>query len=318
MLQSDLAQVAQALAEAVASDGVLGDATKFHLASGGKAWRARLALDCGEALNLDRSDRIGLAVACELVHQASVVHDDIQDKAATRRGRDSLGARFGEPIALCVGDHLLVCAFAQLAALPEGPALARLFASVVSRMAAAQAEEFGPALWTTMTWPRYRSLIEGKAGAMLVLPVAGAAVIAGLPAQDTDLVGRAARILGVAYQAGDDVDDLAADLAIGALNGVIVRGLDNAGETQRVHWQNLLAQARCSRLSVAEAGVWTARLHPEIEFVTAWVRAMLPEASAALRLDAGPRCRALIPVIDEAVHLLSACSLSSEVKHHAA
>ena len=155
----------------------------------------------------------------------------IQDNATTRRGRDSLGARFGAPITLCVGDHLFVCAFAQLAALTEGPALARLFASVVSQMAAARAEEFGPALWATMTWPCYQSLIEGKAVALLALLVAGAAVIAGLPAQDTDLVGHAARTLGVAYPAGDDVDDLAAGLAFGALNGIIVRGLDNAGET---------------------------------------------------------------------------------------
>ena len=318
MFPSDLSRVALLLAEAVAIGGVLGDATAFHLASGGKASRARLALDCGAALDLDRPDRIGLAIACELIHQASIIHDDIQDKATTRRGCDSVAARFGEPIALSVGDHFLVRAFAQLSTLPKFPALARLFACVVSEMAAAQAEEFGPELWATIKWPRYRALIEGKAGAMLALPVAGAAVIAGLPAHDIDLASRAARILGVAYQAGDDVDDLAADLAIGALNGVIVRGLDNASGTQRVRWQELLAQARHSGLSVAEAGVWAARLHPETEFVTAWVRSILPEASAALLQRAGPRCQALIPVIDDAAKLLSLNSLPSEAKNHAA
>lgn len=318
MLPSDLTQVAQSLAQAATVGGVLGEATAYHLASGGKAWRAQLALESGEALDLDGPDRIGLAIACELMHQASIVQDDIQDKAATRRGYDSVAARFGEPIALCVGDHLLVCAFAQLSTLPQGAALARMFACLVSQMAAAQAEEFGPGLWAAMTWSRYRSLIEGKAGAMLVLPVAGAAVIAGLPAQDIDLACGAARILGVAYQAGDDVDDLAADLAIGALNGVIARSLDNTTGTQRLRLQDLLEQARSSGLSVSEAVGWAARLHAEIEFVTAWAAAMLPEASAALRLEGGPRCRALIPVIDAAAHLLSACNPSSKAKRHAA
>lgn len=318
MLQSDLAQLAQEVAAAAAAGSVLGEATAFHLASGGKAWRARLALDCGEALDLDRSNRIGLAVACELLHQASIVHDDIQDKAATRRGQDSVAARFGADIALCVGDHLLVCAFARLAVLPEGPALARLFASVVSQMAAAQAEEFGPALWATMTWSRYLSLIEGKAGATLVLPVAGAAVLAGLPETDVLLAGNAARILGVAYQAGDDVDDLTADLAQGSLNGVIARGLDNSAAVQRVQWQELLAQARRSRLSDAAAGILAAKLNQEAEAVTVWVSALLSDPSAALRLAAGPRCRPLIHVIDEAADLLSARNPFSKAKNHAA
>ncbi len=318
MLQSDLAQVKSALAASVAGEGVLGEATAFHLASGGKAWRARLALDCGQALDLGRPDRIGLALTCELIHQASVVHDDIQDKATTRRGRSSVAARFGPAIALCVGDHLLMSAFGQLSALSENAALARLFGGAVSQMAAAQAEEFGPALWTTMTWPRYVSLIEGKAGAMLVLPVAGAAVLAGLPATDVDLACRAARILGVAYQAGDDVADLAADLAQGALNGVIARGLDHCGEIKRAQWQERLAQARRSRLSEAEAGFWAATLNSQAEAVTAWRRALLADASAALQLGASPGCRALIPLIDAAARQLAACNFPSKAKNHAA
>lgn len=318
MLPSDLAQVAQALAEAAAAGGVLGDAAAFHLASGGKAWRARLALDCGQALELSRPDRVGLAVACELVHQASIVHDDIQDNAPMRRGRDSVAARFGAAIALCVGDHFLASAFGQLGALSQGPALARLFGGAVSQMAAAQAEEFGPALWATMTWPRYRSLIEGKAGAMLVLPVAGAAMLAGLSGADVDLAGSAARMLGVAYQAGDDVADLAADLAQGSLNGVVAWALDHSGEVQHAQWQALLLRARRSGMAKTEAAISAAKLQGEANSVAAWARALLPEASAALRLGAGPRCQALIPVIDAAARQLCACNLSSEAKNHAA
>jgi hypothetical protein len=83
-----------------------------------------------------------------------------------------------------------------------------------------------------MTWPRYEALIAGKAGAMVALPVAGAALLAGLPATDIEKLSHAACILGMAYQAGDDIEDLTADLGASSLNGVIVRGLDAAGPGQ--------------------------------------------------------------------------------------
>jgi geranylgeranyl pyrophosphate synthase len=145
MLTSDTSQIASVLHDAVRIGGLLGDATAYHLASGGKAWRARLATECCEALGVHPQHSVRLAVACELVHQASVVHDDVQDAAPLRRGRASVGAKFGVPAALCVGDHLLVNAFVELATLPASPALARLFGAGISQMAAAQAEEFHPA-----------------------------------------------------------------------------------------------------------------------------------------------------------------------------
>ena len=103
------------------------------------------------------------------MHQASVVHDDVQDGAALRRNQPSVAARYGSAIAICVGDHLLARAFNALASLPCASNLIALFAGRVTEMAAAQAEEFVPTLWDGMTPARYAALTAGKAGAMVAL-----------------------------------------------------------------------------------------------------------------------------------------------------
>lgn len=318
MVTSDLAQVASKLRDAAQVGGLLGGATSYHLASGGKAWRARLAIACGQALGVRRDDRIGLAVACELVHEASVIQDDIQDAAPQRRGQQSAMARFGASTAMCVCDHLLVSAFAQLASLPCSPDLIRLFATAISQMAAAQAEEFNPTLWPTMTWLRYEALIAGKSGAMVVLPVAGAALLAGLPEPDIAELTRAARMLGMAYQAGDDVQDLTADLTSGSLNGVIVRGLNAAGLTTRARWLDILARGRLGRLLVDEAKSATATLLSETALTLDWSLALLSGVSAGLHGRISPRCSPMIPVIDQAAEELAKRLAPSRASRHAA
>ena len=310
-------EISSALSGATRIGGLLGDATTYHLASGGKAWRARLATDCCRALGVHSQANVGLAIACELVHQASVVHDDIQDGAPQRRGRASVAAKFGAAVALCVGDHLLVSAFSQLTTLPQSPALARLFGAGISKMAAAQAEECSPSLWPSMSWSRYEALIAGKAGAMVVLPLAGAALIAGLPALDIETLSQAACILGMAYQASDDIEDLTADLAAGSLNGVIACGLDAAGATERAKRLDLLAQARCGQLSRADSVRIAAQLHREVVMTRDWVLAVLPKAVAALSACTCPRSQVLAPVIDRVADTLSRTVASYGERLHA-
>jgi geranylgeranyl pyrophosphate synthase len=227
-------------------------------------------------------------------------------------------ATFGAATALCVGDHLLVCAFAQLAPLPGSPALTRLFATGSSEMAAAQAEEFSPALWPTMTWKNYEALAAGKSGAMVVLPVVGAALLAGVLATDIAELTRAARLLGMAYQAGDDIEDLAADIAGGSLNGVVARGLDAAGEAQRTSWIDLLARGRSGALSQTEAMHAAKRLQPQATLTREWILAQLASASESLRGRLSPRCSALVPVIAQTAEALSKCADLHRESRHAA
>jgi len=277
-----LARVASLTGEAARAPGLLGTATAWHLGGGGGAWRTRLALECADALGVARADAASLAAACELVHQASIVHDDAQDDAASRRGRASVAARFGLPAAICVGDHLLAASFAVLAERPATCGLIRLFAARVAEMAAGQAEEFAPSLWEGMTPDRYHALARGKAGAAVALPIEGASLLAGLSAPDVAAAGGVGHALGVSYQVGDDAADLCADLARGAPNGVVAHALHAAPPAERAALLALLARARRDGLAPGEAGAEARRLAPHAPRAARWARALLDSSLAEL------------------------------------
>ena len=318
MFSSELAEVIALLNGASEIGGRLGEATAYHLASGGRGWRAQLALDCGLVLGQPREGVVRLALACELAHQASVVHDDAQDGASTRRGRPSVAAKFGVATAICVGDHLLVEAFAHLASAPQGPGLVRLFGAGVSQMAAAQAQEFSPVLWREMTWDRYRTLVAGKAGAMVMLPVAGAALLAGLPASDVAALSRAAQLLGAAYQAGDDLVDLADDLEGGSLNGVIARALEDAAPGPRAQWLGILANARLEPLSAVEAWALAEELAPQGDQVRDWARHLSLATMTELPDLLSQRGQPIAEALNHAARALSDAVVSRRERRHAA
>ena len=277
-----LRRVAALIEVATRHVGVLGQASLYHLNTGGRMWRAMLAIACAGELGVADTGALALAAACELVHQASVVHDDIQDQAPLRRGQMSVGARFGTPVAICVGDHLLMAAFRTLAEAPHDAALTRLFASCVSDMAAGQAEGFNPMLWSTMTLTRYVSLVEAKAGAMIALPVEAAAMLGGLGAEDTLRARRFARAMGVAYQITDDIADVTLDLARGELNGVMVQAVC-CGDPERSNSLRM-ALMRAAEKGIAPQDETTliASLGPAAEATIRWRDWLLAEAMTEL------------------------------------
>jgi geranylgeranyl pyrophosphate synthase len=119
-----LEQLEGSLAEAVARDGgVVADIGAEALAAGGKRLRPLLVYLTAPA---DREPPVTEGVAVELVHMASLVHDDLIDGAAYRRGRASAWSSFGPEAARAAGDYLFARAFAELAALGDVRGLAVL------------------------------------------------------------------------------------------------------------------------------------------------------------------------------------------------
>lgn len=306
-------RVAAVMDAATRGDGLIAVATAYHLATDGRAWRARLVLDACRALQVDAAHAADLAAACELVHQASVVHDDVQDRAMLRRGMPSVVARYGMPAAICVGDLLLVRAFAVLAPLPNAPALVGLFADRIGEMVQGQGEEFSADLWQTMSRTRYHHLASAKAGALVALAMEGAAMLGGRPATEVAAAGRVARLLGEAYQACDDAGDLASDLATGALNGVIAWALDTGEPVQHARLHALLARARGKGLSSFEAGIVAAGLARETADLLQWAHGRVADA---LRLLGDDPFDAMLATA--AVSLAGTLDLQAQGQSHAA
>ena len=164
-----------------------------------------------------------------------------------------------------------------------------------------------------MTLEHYGFLAGGKAGAAVALPLEGAALLAGLSEQDAAIAGRIGRTLGVAYQVGDDVSDLAADLGHGALNGVVAHALQTSSLLGRAELLALLARAREDGLSTDEADFEASHLEPHARRMTQWAQTLLDGIAGDIT------AHRLAPTLSAAAAAL-ACRLdgSAPAQYHAA
>jgi geranylgeranyl diphosphate synthase type I len=175
--------------------------------AGGKRVRPALCLYAAGLCGAPEAAMPG-AVAVELVHNFSLVHDEVQDLDAERHGRPTLWALHGPAQAINAGDYLY--ARAQHALLGGvGPAERRLLAlriltSATERMIAGQWADVAFESRQDVTVDEYLAMIAGKTGALLGAPLEVGAVLAGAPATLCQALGRWGEAIGLAFQAHDD------------------------------------------------------------------------------------------------------------------
>ncbi len=215
-LQPDLEAVENRLAsygaQPIGSEVSLNTLFVNHLASGGSRTRAALAVAAGQALALPTAVRVSVATAVELLHQASLIHDDVQDKDATRRGQAAVWSVAGTPSAICLGDDLIGAAFQELAMLPEThtqllPKLVTMLSRGISVMAAGQTLDcqWSPENHTAID--EYEEIVRHKSGPLLGLPIALTLILSGGSDDDALQVLKGASSIGIAYQLADDLLD---------------------------------------------------------------------------------------------------------------
>ncbi len=176
--------------------------------AGGKRIRPSLCLMAAEALGGTAAEAMPGAVAIELIHNFSLVHDDIQDRDAERHGRPTLWSFLGEAQAINVGDYLYSKAFAVLVE-ATCPADARIAALAVLNRAA---EAMIGGQWADIAFEsrdrvtpgEYMEMVAGKTGAMLAAPLEIGAILAGAPPEVSAAMGRWGLQVGLAFQVQDD------------------------------------------------------------------------------------------------------------------
>ncbi|WP_426112369.1 polyprenyl synthetase family protein [Massilia sp. PWRC2] len=208
-VEAHLFESTAALKQPVHAD--VGKAIAYHLHSGGQRIRARLAIHAGLSLQLAGDDIIALASAVELLHNASLIHDDLQDGDTLRHGAATVWAAFGANTAICAGDLMLAAAYGALGAFSAAARLPALLSLTVARTARAihgQCIDLsGP---TGSDIASYEAMAMAKSGALLSLPTELALLAAGR----VDLLGsarRAAESFAVGYQIVDDIEDIGID-----------------------------------------------------------------------------------------------------------
>ena len=186
-----------------------------HLASGGKRLRAKLALAAAEALGATRATAAGWAAACELLHNATLVHDDLQDGDRVRRGRPTTWVTFGSANAINAGDLMLMLPTLAIGQVPADEARRWRLCEILGRQAAnvirGQVAELEMTTKADTTWDAYDRAIIGKTSALFELPVEGAAVLSGKSPDEAARITKPFRTLGVLFQMQDDVIDLFGD-----------------------------------------------------------------------------------------------------------
>jgi heptaprenyl diphosphate synthase len=209
-VERDLTELEVVLEESVIfGDPYLDSVTTHLIRAGGKRLRPTLALasaTSGER-QATREDLLG-AVSLELMHLASLYHDDVMDEAEIRRNVDSVNARFGNLIAIVAGDYLMARSAGLAADL--GAESASLMSNTLAWLTRGQISEVRTAFSLERTEDDYFTAIEGKTATLMSSACRMGAMTAHLPADETEALTEFGRCFGMVYQLRDDILDLIA------------------------------------------------------------------------------------------------------------
>ena len=202
--------VEESLAGVFQGPTVLDRAARHLLFGEGKRVRASLALIGMEAAGGSTGAAVQIAVAFELLHTASLIHDDIMDSARVRRGRECVHRVFGTPMAITAGDALIFEAYRHVLLLGEEhptyvvKRILEIFTECAARACRGQAHDVTfPSASATMR--EYLTMVRAKTGSMIEAPLASVAILADAPPSWYDHFREYGRCLGIAFQLVDDV-----------------------------------------------------------------------------------------------------------------
>ncbi len=210
LVEGDLVHLEALLAESVIfGDAYLDSVTTHLIHAGGKRLRPLLAVAAATSGErpASRDDLLG-GVALELMHLASLYHDDVMDEAAIRRNVDSVNARYGNLIAIVAGDYLMARSAGIAADL--GAATASLMARTLAWLTRGQISEVRTAFSLERSETNYFEAIEGKTAALMSASCRMGAMTANHSTTETDALSEFGRCFGMVYQLRDDILDLTA------------------------------------------------------------------------------------------------------------
>jgi len=210
-LTDDLERVERALRRAVqGEDPFLTEVAGHLLTAGGKRLRPALALTAAcTGLAPPAPDAVVMGgAAVELVHLGSLYHDDVMDEARTRRGVESVNARWGNLVAIVAGDFLLARASEIAASL--GTEVSALLASTIGALCEGQVRELRHAFDVSRTEDEYFAAIRGKTAALMSAACRIGALTAGLDRDRVEALTTFGQRLGLVFQIVDDVLDVVA------------------------------------------------------------------------------------------------------------
>lgn len=233
--------IEDAIGRAGLEESTLAEMLAYQMNTGGKRLRAVLPLRVAEAMGHAPEGVVAFGAACELIHNATLIHDDLQDGDRMRRGQQAVWVRFGDKEAVNLGDAILYLAPLCLHGVDVDSSVrwevVDQMCRQVLRLIAGQQGEFELSA-NTATFDDYERVVAGKTGGLFALPLAGTARLCGAAPEVVSGLEKAGRRLGVLFQIQDDLLDLygqkgrdapGGDLREGKVSALVVAFMQQAG-----------------------------------------------------------------------------------------
>lgn len=226
----------------------------------GKRVRPALALEFCQALGVPSRMAAKLALGIELFHNFTLVHDDIEDGDSVRRGRPTVWAKYGEPLAINAGGFLHSLSFSVLSELSVAGAGSTLIAPVMAEMAdvswkthAGQALDMTSRGRPDFTLAAYLRLVSLKTGFCLAFPMVSAGILSGMDRRGIASLRGLGVGCGVIFQVVDDLIDLTpgkarektgSDIREGKMSFLVAHALTSAPSDTGLELLGILAKPR--------------------------------------------------------------------------
>lgn len=211
-VRTQLEMVEARISQATETDQALLTEAYGELFAGGKRLRPAVTLLSAGPEHSGRSEVLALATALEMLHTATLIHDDIIDRSAVRRGKATVSARHGSDVAILAGDHLFARAAVIVTETGNLEAL-RVFAQTLVTISAGELAQ----IWRRSRLPgleEYLQLIYAKTACLFESAALGGALLAGRCREDVARFASYGRNLGLAFQIADDVLDYTGDSSL--------------------------------------------------------------------------------------------------------
>ena len=244
-IRPQLSQVEEFIRQSLQDDHPLTTEIAQHLQDGGgKRLRPALVLLGGAVVDESfPSDLIPVSAAVEIIHMATLVHDDTIDKASLRRGVPTVNHKWNSEIAILIGDFLFARGFSLLAEY-GGNAVVRIMADVVFRMSSGEIEQLSQAYDLNQNEESYLTRIDKKTAYFIGESCRLGAVVSGSSAEIEHALRRFGFNIGMSYQIIDDLLDfghdpqeigkpIGNDLRSGVLTLPVLYALEHAEERER-------------------------------------------------------------------------------------
>ena len=246
-----LKQVSERLEEQVQTfHPDLREYARYALTNQGKQLRPSLVGLAGLTFSELNDDHVNAAVIVEMVHLATLVHDDVMDEASVRRNRPTLANRWSNELAVLLGDCLFAHSL-ELAASFETPEVCRVVSAATKRVCSGEILQTQSRLDIGLTKKAYFQMLEMKTGELFALSCDLGAYMSGIKGDRREALRQYGLELGTAYQLYDDCLDLVGneravgkslgtDLAKGKLTLPLILTLESVEETEKPDLERIL------------------------------------------------------------------------------